>query len=73
MMDDKKIITATLADIYLDQGCIEKAIEIYEKLTRKDPGNSFYKMRLGSLKKDLKGKQKGSILKRLLKKSSDRR
>jgi len=65
--DEKKIITATLADIYLDQGCVEKAIEIYEKLTRKDPGNNFYKMRLASLRKDLKEKQKGSVFKRLLK------
>jgi hypothetical protein len=70
VMDDKKIITATLADIYLDQGCVEKAIEIYEKLTRKEPENSFYRMRLASLKKDLKEKQKGSIFKRLLKKKS---
>ena len=67
-MDDKKIITATLADIYLDQGCVEKAIEIYEKLTKKEPENNFYKMRLASLKKDLKEKQKGPSFKRIFKK-----
>ena len=63
-----KIISATLADIYLDQGCLEKAIDIYEKLVRKDPGNDFYKQRLSSLKKDLKEKQKGPAFKRFLKK-----
>jgi hypothetical protein len=67
-MDDKKIITATLADIYLDQGCVEKAIEIYEKLTKKEPENNFYKMRLASLKKELKEKQKGPSFKRIFKK-----
>jgi|WetSurMetagenome_2_1015567.scaffolds.fasta_scaffold1104271_1 hypothetical protein len=67
-MDNRKIISATLADIYLEQGCLDKAIEMYEKLTRKEPENTFYKQRLSSLKKDLKEKQKGPAFKRLLKK-----
>ncbi len=68
MDNSNKIISATLADIYLEQGCLDKAIEIYEKLVRKEPNNSFYKQRLSSLKKDLKEKQKGPSFKRLLKK-----
>ena len=68
MDNTNKIISATLADIYLEQGCVDKAIEIYEKLVRKEPNNSFYKQRLSSLKKDLKEKQKGSSFKKLLKK-----
>jgi hypothetical protein len=67
-MENRKIMTATLADIYLEQGCLEKAVEIYEKLTRKEPENTFYKQRLSSLKKDLKEKQKGPGFKRILKK-----
>jgi hypothetical protein len=67
-MDNAKIITATLADIYLEQGCLEKAVEIYEKLTRKEPENNFYRQRLSSLKKDLKEKHKGPAFKRILNK-----
>ncbi len=67
-MDDKKIISATLADIYLEQGCLEKAVEMYEKLARRDPDNTFYKQRLSSLRKDLKEKHKGPAFKRILKK-----
>ncbi|HEY3275263.1 MAG TPA: hypothetical protein VGJ94_01480 [Syntrophorhabdaceae bacterium] len=61
-------MTATLADIYLEQGCLEKAVEIYEKLAKKEPENTFYKQRLSSLKKELKEKQKGPAFKRILKK-----
>jgi hypothetical protein len=67
-MEDRKIMTATLADIYLEQGCLEKAVEIYEKLAKKEPENTFYKQRLSSLKKELKEKQKGPAFKRILKK-----
>jgi tetratricopeptide (TPR) repeat protein len=67
-MENNGIVTATLADIYLEQGYLEKAVEIYEKLARREPENIFYKQRLSSLKKDLKEKQKGPAFKRLLKK-----
>ena len=67
-MENNGIVTATLADIYLEQGYLEKAVEIYEKLARREPENTFYKQRLSSLKKDLKEKQKGPAFKRLLKK-----
>lgn len=67
-MENHSIVTATLADIYLEQGCLEKAVEIYEKLARKEPENTFYKQRFSSLKKDLKEKQKGPAFKRILKK-----
>ncbi len=67
-MQNTRFISATLADIYLDQGYIETAIEIYEKLTRKEPENNFYKQRLSSLKKELKEKQKSPSLRRFLKK-----
>ena len=68
MENTHKIVTATLADIYLAQGCFDKALEMYEKLVRKEPGNDFYKQRLSSLKKDLKERQKGGGFKRMLKK-----
>jgi hypothetical protein len=67
-MNDRKILSATLADIYLQQGYIEKAVEIYERLARRDPRNTFYRQRLESIKNDLKSKQQGPAFKRLLNK-----
>ncbi len=67
-MDNNRIISATLANIYLEQGYIEKAIEIYEKLAKREPENSFYRQRLSSLKNDLKEKHKSPSFRRILKK-----
>jgi hypothetical protein len=67
-MNDLKILSSTLADIYLQQGYIEKAVEIYERLARKDPRNTFYRQRLESIKSDLKSKQQVPAFKRLLNK-----
>ncbi len=64
--NERKIITATLADIYLQQGYLEKAIEIYEKLSKKEPDNDFYRKRCAALKKELKEKQKPTIFKKIL-------
>lgn len=51
------IISATLADIYLDQGYPEKALEIYAKLLDREPDNRTYKERVASLKRHLKEKK----------------
>lgn len=64
--NERKIITATLADIYLQQGYLEKAIEIYEKLMKIYPENDFYKKRCSALKKELKERQKPGIFKKML-------
>jgi hypothetical protein len=63
-----KILSKTLADIYLEQGYIEKAIEIYEKLSKREPEDTFYKHRLSSLKNELKEKGKPPGLRKLLQK-----
>lgn len=51
------IISATLADIYLDQGYPEKALEIYTKLLEREPDNRTYKERASSLKRHLEEKK----------------
>jgi pentatricopeptide repeat protein len=65
-MNNDGIISATLADIYLQQGHVEKAIEMYGKLSKRNPENEFYKRRLASLKRELKEKAKGPAFKRIL-------
>lgn len=67
-MDIPKIVTPTLADIYLAQGHYERAIEIYEELMNRDPQNTFYRQRLSSIKKELQAKQGIPAFKRILKK-----
>ena len=67
-MEERRILSSTLADIYLQQGYTEKAVEIYEMLAKRDPQNTFYRQRLSSIRKDVREKQKGSSFKRILSK-----
>ncbi len=59
-MDKPGIVSVTLADIYHEQGCTDKAIDIYAELVKKEPHNIYYRKRLSGLKKDLKAKSKGA-------------
>ena len=49
-MDDS-LNTRTLADIYMEQGVYDKALEIYSDLAKKNPDNEDIKSRLEEVKK----------------------
>jgi predicted Zn-dependent protease len=65
-MEKNGIVSATLAEIYLEQGYLEKAIAIYDKLLMKEPYNEAYRAKLASLKKTFKEKNKSSLFRRIL-------
>ena len=64
-MEAPFIASATLAEIYLEQGHIEMSISIYAELVRREPDNKVYKARLSYLKKQFKASQKKGVLKTL--------
>ena len=48
---DESLNTATLADIYMEQGVYNKALEIYSDLAKKNPNNPEIKSRLEEVEK----------------------
>jgi pentatricopeptide repeat protein len=67
-----KILSSTLAEIYVRQGHLDKAREIYEKLLSKDLTNDLYRNRLLLLSKDSPGIRRLKALSLLLKKIEER-
>ncbi len=63
---NSKILSPTLADLYLQQGHLDKAIEVYEMLSRREPGNAFFKKRVSALKRELKERDNTPVFKRIL-------
>ena len=47
------VLTPTLADIYFQQGQPQLAVEIYERLLRKDPDNERIRRRIDEIKKHI--------------------
>jgi len=43
------VTTATIAELYISQGLIEKGIDVYRELLRDNPGNAAYRGRLEDL------------------------
>jgi hypothetical protein len=67
-----KILSSTLAEIYVRQGHFERAREIYEKLLLKDRSNSLYRSRLVLLSQDSPDIRRLKVLSVLLKKVEER-
>lgn len=53
----EKIVTPTLGEIYAAQGQYAKAINVFELLLKKDPGNKTYRERIAQLKKRMEESQ----------------
>ncbi len=68
-----RVLSSTLAEIYIRQGHFEKAREIYETLLSKDGENTFYKSRLSLLSRETPDTKKLKTLSLLLKKVEEKR
>lgn len=69
-MDKPGIASVTLANIYREQGHIEKAIEVIDKLIASDPHNDVYKKQRATLRKELKEKNRAFGVKKFFNKNS---
>ena len=72
-MEKLRILSATLAEIYMRQGHFEKAREVYRQLLDREKDNSVYRSRLALLVKDSPDRKRLQLLTRLLKKIEERR
>ena len=72
-MEKLKILTSTLAEIYIRQGHLDKAKEVYEKLLYKDSENVLYKGRVSLLEQNTPGRKRLRMLTRLLKRLEEQR
>jgi lipopolysaccharide biosynthesis regulator YciM len=44
------VVSPTLAEIYLDQGFVDKAVEVYQEIVQRDPSNEKATQRLTELR-----------------------
>jgi tetratricopeptide (TPR) repeat protein len=47
----EELLSPTLAELYLNQGFPDKAIEVYRRLLEREPGNERARTRLGELER----------------------
>ncbi len=74
MVQEKlRILSSTLAEIYIRQGHFNKAREVYEKLLLRDGENVLYRMRLALLSEEKPETKRLKLLSRILKKVEERR
>jgi pentatricopeptide repeat protein len=68
-----RILSSTLAEIYIRQGHVDKAREVYEKLLVKDGKNVLYRRRLSLLSEESPDTKRLKLLSRILRKVEERR
>jgi pentatricopeptide repeat protein len=72
-MEKLKILTSTLAEIYIRQGHLDKAKEVYERLLSRDSENPLYKGRVSLLEYDTPDRKRLRALTQILKRLEERR
>ena len=65
-MEKLRILSSTLAELYIKQGLYDRALEVYEHLLANDANNIFYRSRLALLRKETPNKDRLRLLTRLL-------
>jgi pentatricopeptide repeat protein len=68
-----RILSSTLAEIYMRQGHFDKAREVYEKLLLRDGENALYRRRLSLLSEETPGAKRLKLLSLVLRKVEERR
>ncbi len=68
-----RILSSTLAEIYVRQGHFDKAREVYEKLLLRDGENVLYRRRLVLLSEGKPEAKRLKLLSRILRKVEERR
>ena len=69
----ERVPTKTLAEIYLQQGHLQDAYEIFKALSERDPSDQEIKVRLKELETALSTEEKVRILKQWLAKIQERK
>ncbi len=72
-MEKLKILTSTLAEIYIRQGHLDKAKEVYERLLSRDKENTLYKGRVSLLEQDTPDRKRLRLLTQILKRLEEQR
>ena len=72
-MEKLRVLTSTLAEIYIRQGHLDKAREVYETLLSRDSGNALYKGRISLLEQDTPERKRLRALTQILKRLEERR
>jgi pentatricopeptide repeat protein len=72
-MEKLKILTSTLAEIYIRQGHLDKAKEVYERLLSRDSENALYKGRVSLLEHETPERKQLRALTQILKRLEEQR
>lgn len=67
-----RILSSSLAELYIKQGHYDRALEVYEQLLANDAHNIFFRSRLALLREETPDKDRLRLLTRLLKRIEEK-
>lgn len=71
-MEKLRILSSTLAELYIKQGLFDRALDVYEQLLANDANNIFFRSRLALLRQETPNKDRLRLLTRLLKRIEEK-